>query len=385
MNAYVIGGDVLGENADLSTTTLCRERPMSANNARKLIALCVRRLQGKGIGMSPTAHQLVKIDESIVVSGKKKLPDSAADVLCSLAARAVGECEILGSHDPRPYWAQGINPYLEVEPIYDYPPDDEWLVPKAGGGYQKVILGADAVGAGEMVPGGWWYTGSHRGPWWGGNGPFMEVDDWVDPMSLVDPSILGAYDQGGFDIAAAQKKMNELPKKITIRIAQALLRAGQGAIEGALAIAAKKNLPGGAARKNVQDHLGWHAKKIHEMASVGASPNAFYDPGQDLAKYVVMAFIEANAAEEGAAYLTAAWSRMWQEIGQAIAALPADIRKVVTSSVGGLIQTITGLPVWAWALLGIGTLAGLGFILWKLINSKAGVAVAGVATKRFLR
>ena len=94
--------------------------------------------------------------------------------------------DVLGADaDPRPYWARGFSPYLETSPIYDYPPDDEYLVPKAGGGYQKVLLGA-----GEMVPGGWWYTGSYRGPWWGGHGPYMDVDDFVDPLENVDPRIL---------------------------------------------------------------------------------------------------------------------------------------------------------------------------------------------------
>lgn len=293
-----------------------------------------------------------------------------------------------GFKDPRPFGFQGFNPYLETSPIYDYPPDDEWFVPKAGGGYQKVILGKH--GGGRMVPGGWFYTGSYRGPWWGGNGPYMDVDDFVDPMERVDPGILGTHILGAyevlgmFDIQAAQKKMNALPKQITVRMAQALLKGGLEAIDGAIALAKQKNLPGGTARNNVAAHLHWHGEKILTM--VGGSPNAFYDPGQDLAQWTMRAFVEANAAEEGAAYLDAAWTQMWVEIAKAIEALPKQIRDAVMKTAGGFIEGVTGLPVWAWLLIIVGGTALVGYIAVKLIgaaaNTKAGAAFGHVAARR---
>ena len=387
MNAYTIGADILGTNANDSTAALCRTRPLSADKARKLIALCVRRLQGKGIGGSPTATQLVNIDESIVLSGKKVLPDSAADVLCGLAARSVGECEILGnddiigsSHDPRPYWARGINPYLEVSPIYDHPPDDEWLVPKAGGGYQKVILGADEVlGAGEMVPGGWWYTGSHRGPWWGGNGPFMEVDDFVDPMMNVDPTVL----IGLIDIQSSQRRMNEL-KPVTLAVARALLSSGQEVIAKAVSVAKqpwyRSDLPGESARNKVYGKLQWHAAQLGAQHD---DPNTvMYASGDDLKKWVMQAFIEQNASDAGAeaaAWLEIKWNAMWEKIAAALASIPRQVRAALISAASGTIEAVTGLPLWAWLTILIGGTAVVGFIAYKLFfaaaNTKAGVAV----------
>ena len=384
MNAYVIGADILGNNANDSTADLCRARPMSADNAHRLIALCVRRLQGNGIGKSPTATQLVNIDESIVLSGKKTLPDSAADVLCGLAARATGECEILGGEniagdDPRPYWARGINPYLEVSPIYDYPPDDEWLVPKPGGGHQRVILG-ERVGAGEMQPGGWWYTGSYRGPWWGGNGPFMDVDDFVDPMENVSPSVL----IGMIDIQSAQAEMNAL-KPVTVRVARALLTGGQKAIDGAIAGAKqpwyKSDLPGVKRRDEVAGKLRWHAETL---AKITGDPNALYRSGDDLKRWTMNAYIEANAVSEGAAYLNMAWSQMWQEITAALAAIPRQVRDAMIAAASGTVEAVTGIPIWGWFALGIATLVGTGLLVWKLVTSKTGTAITGVAIRRYL-
>jgi len=385
MSFYLDGVDVLGAE---------ESGPLSTKRARTIVYDCLGHVSDPEL-----ARQLNNVGESIERCGLDTLPDNATQVLYGLVTRAyapreasayeiLGDVEI-GSHDPRPYWARGFSPYLETSPIYDNPPDDEWLVPRAGGGYQRVILGEDEVGhhGHGMVPGGWWWAGSYRGPW-------VEADDFVDPMEMVDPAILqgedilgeDAYDVlGMFDIASAQRKMNALPKKVTVRMAKALLAGGQEAITGAQAIAAQKSLPGGTARDNVAAHLSWHNDKLARMTG---SPNAFYDPGQDLAKYVMMAFIEANAAEEGATYLDQAWSQMWQEIANAIAALPSDIRKAVVSAASGAIETITGLPVWAWALIAVGSVGLLGFLAYKIIgaaaNSKAGAATAGVLARRYL-
>jgi hypothetical protein len=159
------------------------------------------------------------------------------------------------------------------------------------------------------------------------------------------------------DIGARQNEMNSI-KQVPVSVAQALVKGGQTAIEGAILGSKqpwyKSDLPGETSRKNVQAHLQWHA---FEIAKLAGTPNAMYKSGEDLKKYTMLAFQESNAVEEGAAYLDKAWTSMWSEIAAALAALPKEVAKKVGEVASGL---LTGLmPVWGWALLGVGVLGTL--------------------------
>ena len=201
---------------------------------------------------------------------------------------------------------------------------------------------------------------------------------------LHGADVLGGELVGMIDIADAQRKMNAL-KPVTVRVAKALLRGGQEAIEGALKGAKRPfyqaDLPGGTARDNVKWKLKWHADHI---APVAGDPNRLYDAGDDLKKWTMQAFVEANAVEEGAAYLDEAWSAMWAEIGAALAALPAEVRQALAKAVSGTVEAVTGLPLWAWGLIAAGGTALLGFAAYKIANTRAGGAVAGVAARRWI-
>lgn len=176
---------------------------------------------------------------------------------------------------------------------------------------------------------------------------------------------------GMYDIASAQHQMDTL-KQPTVRAALALLKGGQTAINQAIATADAQGLPGPTERKNVQAHLQWHA---NALAKVANQPNTIYASGDDLKKYVMAAFIDANAVEEGAAYLNAAWDQMWQEIAAAIAALPAEVRHVVTTAAGSLVEGATGIPLWGWGLMAAGLVAGVGYVAYKVATGPAGAAV----------
>jgi hypothetical protein len=196
--------------------------------------------------------------------------------------------------------------------------------------------------------------------------------------------VLGGDVIGLFDIQAEQKQMNAL-KPVTVRVAHALLAGGQTAINGAIAAAKqpfyKADLPGATARDNVMWKLKWHEATL---APLTGDPNRLYSAGEDLKKWTMQAFIEANAVQEGAAYLEQAWTQMWVEIGQALAAIPAEVRQALIKAASGAVQAVTGLPLWAWGAIAVGGTAALGFIAYKFANTRAGGAVGGVVARRYI-
>jgi hypothetical protein len=189
----------------------------------------------------------------------------------------------------------------------------------------------------------------------------------IKQTARVHRFVLGMY-----DISSAQHQMDSL-KQPTNRAALALLKGGQTAINGAIKTADAKGLPGPTERKNVQAHLQWHADLLAKLMN---QPNALYPSGDDLKKYVMEAFVDANAVEEGAAYIDAAWDQMWQEIAVAIQALPAEVRHVVTSAANNLVEGATGIPLWGWGLIAAGLVVGVGYLAYKVATGPVGGAVA---------
>ena len=221
--------------------------------------------------------------------------------------------------------------------------------------------------------------------------PFLSVlfDGEVPGKSLVwreisesqaynqGPPILGARTKqtdvvfGMVDMAVVQRNLNELTP-VTVEIARILLGTGLSTIGEAIAGAKqpwyKSDLPGDTARKNVQAHLQWHANNIASIKGVNEQTTA-YKAGDDLKKYVGMAFVEANAVEEGAAWLEYAWNKMWDEIQTRLAAIPravgqavAEVVKTAAGAAAGGIAAGFGVPSWLfWGGIGAVVL-GVGYV-----------------------
>jgi hypothetical protein len=258
------------------------------------------------------------------------------------------------------------------------------------------------------------------GPWWGGGywnrGPSYDVDDFVEtellrcieydangkctkyaPTDVLGEDaaiaeVLGMVDIIGLvDINQAQRQMDALTP-VTIGVANSLVRGGMQAINGAIAGAMRPGadramfgmattLPGETARKNVLGKLKWHQDNIASFVD----QNMLYPNFLDLKKWVMQAWIEGNAVETGAAYLDTAWSTMWAEIRTALAAIPAQVRTALSKAASDIVKNVTGLPIWAWLLIGTGIICLVGGIAYVIINSKAGAAVAGVAARTYMR
>lgn len=237
------------------------------------------------------------------------------------------------------------------------------------------------------------HHGGGRGPWggmrsrpvWGAYPVYVQeercdfIDDNGNCVDIVD--ILGEDGWvdivGMFDFNVEQRRMDAL-RNVPVSVAQILLSGGMAAIQGAISAAKqpfyKPDLPGDNARKNVLGKLQWHA---NTLAPLAGTPNAMYASGDDLKKTVLAAFRESNAAQEGAAYLEAAWQLMWSQISVALANLPKDVAKKVGETFGDVVKNATGVPVWGWAIILTGVVAGLGFGIYKLANTRAATAAAG--------
>ncbi len=217
---------------------------------------------------------------------------------------------------------------------------------------------------------------------------------------MIDLDMLGADETlvGEYDIADKRRQMDSI-KKITVSIARAMLRGGQqvaaATVETAKGGFLQRELPGITSLKKTASHLDWHAA---ELAKLG-DPTAFYAPGEDLKKWTMQAFIDANAVEEGRASQEQIWQDMWTDIGAALIALPGDVAQGVGKAVGqvvkaaasglagGLTEGIAegvGIPRWILFAGGAALVVGVGLGLFKILLVAAPAVVPAVVG-RYLR
>lgn len=203
-------------------------------------------------------------------------------------------------------------------------------------------------------------------------------------LDMLDAEILGEY-----DIAAHQRQLNTL-KQVTVSIGRALLRGGQQVARQTIKSAQggwfERELPGLTSLKKTQGHLDWHAAELAKQSD----PTAIYAPGQDLKKWVMQAFIDSNAIEEGRAYQEQIWQDMWTEIGEELAKLPARTVAFVAETAGTLTRAAgsglaagLGIPPWLFWTGGAVALGAVGLGTYKLVMLAA-PAMASVAARRYL-
>lgn len=210
----------------------------------------------------------------------------------------------------------------------------------------------------------------------------------------------GGYDVlGMFDLGAARKEMDGY-RNLPVGAAQKVLARGQAAIDRAISVSHHwftPNLPGEGERTNVQGHLNWHDVELKKVANNQYAP---YVAAADLKEWVLRAFEEQNAAEEGqndATFLKAMgdWADMWVEVGKWL----ADHAEKVAVEAGKVVATVmslpgkvastalekaTGVPTWAW-WVGGGLAVGLvGLVSYKIITGPLGQTAVGIVAKRYL-
>lgn len=342
MNAYLAGAYALAGRRP-SFAALARERPLSIGLAGNIARACIGALEekymdattdpGQGARIREKLRQLHNMSRTIdrcrVAGVLDFLPDDAADILGEVAAEAAdetGQPHATGTPDDDTGTGDDRQPFDG---------DDQQLVSDFGF---------------ELEP----ETGVLDEDW--GDFEFdTDADDSVDDVPGLEDAEWGEV-LGAFDLLLEQRKMNEL-RTVTLTVARSMVKYGLAVINQAISTADhtstgvfSSGLPGGTTRKNCQAHLQWHDNKLAQLTS---APNStLYDSADDLKKWVMQAFIEANAVEEGAAAIISMWNDMWEEIAAAIAALPGDIAKKV-KDVAWYATTGFWIGVGAVGLLGI--------------------------------
>ncbi len=216
---------------------------------------------------------------------------------------------------------------------------------------------------------------------WGEEGDEGEdlVGAWLRHRTLI----------GEFDIAEKQRQMNTL-RRVPVCVARALLKGGLEVAAATIRTAQgglfERELPGITTLKKTQAHLQWHAAALAKLPD----PTAIYVSGDDLKKWVMQAFIDSNAVEEGRARQDEIWRQMWSDIGTAVASLPADVAQAagaLTMAVaGGLVEGVAagvGVPSWVVWAGGTAALGLLGLGAYRIILAAAPIAV-GAAARRYL-
>lgn len=156
--------------------------------------------------------------------------------------------------------------------------------------------------------------------------------------------------------------MNTL-KQVPVSVAHILLSSGQKTINDAITKAASLGsvftgtLPGGSARSNCAAHLKWHETELQKYTDL----NVMYPNADDLKKWVMQSYVEANAVEEGASWIANSWSLMWSEIGKAISELPVAIASKINETASSLL----GLPSWGIGLAVVGFAGIVGYLYLK--------------------
>lgn len=137
-----------------------------------------------------------------------------------------------------------------------------------------------------------------------------------------------------FDITERSRAFREL-KQVPVSVARIMLANGQKAIDWARTQGVAKKLPNATPRDNCYWKLQWHVG----MLGKNLDPQSMYEHADDLKKWVMQAYVEANAVEEGSTYIEKLWFDMWAEIRAEIAKLPV----AVVSQIGHAL----GIPPWA--------------------------------------
>lgn len=161
-------------------------------------------------------------------------------------------------------------------------------------------------------------------------------------MSL---DLLGA---DAYDIAAKQRFLNAI-KKAPVAMARTLVTSALNVTASTLAMARgsafQRELPGITSLRKTQEQLQRHAEALSRFSD----PAEIYPDLVDLKKWVMQAWIDANAVEEGRTMQERAWDQMVEEIKTGLKNFP-----------NAVVEELTGVPLWGWALGGVAALGIIG-------------------------
>lgn len=178
-------------------------------------------------------------------------------------------------------------------------------------------------------------------------------------------------------VAAFRTRLDKVP--VTVSVARAVVARAWRMIDQARQIVAAqgaRSLIGPRMIEAPAEHILWHRDKLAALPAA-ADPNAIYESADDLRKWAGEAYGILMTATQERALQERIRDEFWRDVGQAIKDLPARLRP------GNLFAWLTGLPLWAWALIAVGGAGAIvGVAAWFL--RPAVPTVARVAAERYL-
>lgn len=340
MNPYLTGAHALAARKahPLSIVGWLRERPLRTDVARQVVGVCVGELENLYM-TSTNSRQKHRIREALrqFSNISSRVDGYPGDFLPDIAADVLGEA------------AEGVTD--ETGTTSDVSDDAKLVVPDNE--LELSDFGMDMTAMTDVLD---------------TDGEF-EYDDGDDMEYSVIEGFAG-MSIGMFDIGAEQIKMNGL-KTVSLTIARSLVKHGLDVIGEAIDQANSSNLPGPTARTNCQAHLQWHQNKLAGLS--GPPDSTMYDSADDVKKWCMQAYIEANSVQEGAEYISAAWASMWDEIEDGLKKIPAKLAKLP----GQAIEAVTGIPWWLVYTGGALALGGIVYGIYKFATSEGGSRIIG--------
>ena len=273
-----------------------------------------------------------------------------------------------------PGWGWG--PYVDVvdvDPIYDVTD----LLEREAQTDDLAERVAEKLAKKTKVEGG---SFEHLSPGADG-GSYAEIVDVDSEWGLTDPQDVeliahkhGLFTLGAesaapmFDMVDVTNKLNAVfgplrdgqpTKVVSVKQARSMTLAAMPAAEAAV----KYGIGIDSKRQLTVDKLQWHLDNME-----GKADDADYASKADLRVWLVQAMVEFNAAQDSIEQTER--NSILQAIWESIKELPVTLSKVteaISSKVSAVVKSVTGpLPVWAWALIGAGTLGLVSFAVIKV-------------------
>jgi hypothetical protein len=190
-------------------------------------------------------------------------------------------------------------------------------------------------------------------------------------------------------------KLDKVP--VTFSVASALVSRGLGFTEATKRTVESQKGNSGfgpAMWESPAGHLKWHQDHIRKELAGRDPKETLYPRYEDLKEWVTQAYRNVMAATQEKELREGITSQFWGDIATYLTDLPANVVSTVVDTTkktagavaelpGKVVETVTGVPTWAWKVGIAGGVALGGYALYKILLAAAPVAT-GVLVKRYL-
>ena len=144
-------------------------------------------------------------------------------------------------------------------------------------------------------------------------------------------------------------------------------------------------------RGHVKWHLDYIAKRKFFEGALGPDKIA-YDKSEDLKKWVSACYRIMVAADQDSALRDSIRDELRSDLIDAVVSAPGRAADMALAAPGKVVESATGLPLWAWSLLAVGGVGLLGYGVVKILSAIAPAvapavapAIVGIGVEEFQR